>query len=412
MRMNNELGARLYDLTLIIPTYNRSAHLRRLLRYYQQANMLTEFLILDSSHEAAQDENKAFVASCGDRFRHVSFSATLSVASKLFEGLGLVQTPYCAVCADDDVIFPGGLKKALDFISTHSDYVCCDGIYLNFSPTAGDIHFQVEYGSRGIDAQHPGARIFRLFQRYESMFYAVFRTHDLRDVFSFVKNIPTLHFQELFQAAGALLKGKSHRMSEFYAGRQSCDPAEPLRDKWQTFYWFADDSADFLSHYQTYREDLLRFYQQFSAEPKMDPRDFFRAMDMAHAIFFSANCPPKYFHSRLQSHWPDDSMVTGLDSNDAMESLKSSLRSRIDKAFKLGAWFLRKRGFLNDYNPPLAVEKLRSEVVVRSLNQKGWGCRVPQNLLWVASKTEFRSAFNELCQYLGSASEQSKDGKS
>lgn len=387
--------------TLVVPTYNRPDHLKRLLTYYQQVGLQTRFLVLDSSNEDTVTANAALVVSCGERFRHVVYPSSLPVASKLFQGLSLVETPYCAFCADDDLIFPDALAHALDFLVSHADYVCTDGIYLNFYPSKGEINFQVEYGSRGIEAEHPGARIFQLFQSYESMFYAVFRTPDLRDVFSAVKDIPSLHYQELFQAAGALLKGKSHRLPEFYAARQHCEAAEPTRDKWQTFYWFADDNVEFLSHYLAYRDELWRFYEKFGAEPRMAKKDFNNAMDMAHVTFFSKNCPPKYFYSRLQQFWPADAFKDVKDSDSVYSDLRHEGRLTWERRLHdLMTWIERT---VTDYVPHIAQRSLDREVALLAKEGLGWGCKLPPDLWWMASVPKFRTAFVELCKYLGNA---------
>lgn len=389
------------DLTLVIPTFNRPAHLKRLLTYYQQAGLQTRFLVLDSSNEDTVAANAALVASCGERFRHVVFPSSLPVATKLFQGLALVETPYCAFCADDDLVFPDALTHALDFLASHTDYVCTDGIYLNFFPSKGEINFQVEYGSRGIEADHPGARVFRLFQSYESMFYAVFRASDLRDVFSFVKDIPSLHYQELFQAAGALLKGKSHRLPEFYAARQHCEAAEPARDKWQTFYWFADNNVEFISHYLAYRDDLWRFYERFGAEPRMDRQAFNTAMDMAHVTFFSKNCPPEYFYSRLQQYWPTDAFKAVKDNDSVYGDLRRDGRLTWGKwLYDLMEWIERA---VADYAPHIAQRSLDKETRLLAKDGLGWSCKLSPDLWWMASVPKFRAAYIEICKYLGNS---------
>jgi len=389
----------LHDLTLVIPTFNRPAHLKRLLTYYQQAELQTKFLVLDSSDEETVAGNADLVVSCGAQYSHVVFPSSLPVASKLFQGLALVETPYCAFCADDDLVFPDALVHALEFLASHDEYVCTDGIYLNFFPSQGEINFQVEYGSRGIEAEHPAARIFRLFQSYESMFYAVFRTPDLREVFSFVKDIPSLHYQELFQAAGALLKGKSHRLPEFYAARQHCDPAEPTRDNWQTFYWFADDNVEFLEHYQGYRDQLWCLYENSSAEPRMERQVFNNAMDMAHVTFFSKNCPPAYFHSRLQEHWPQDEFRDIEDDDNVCNDLRSEGRTTWEKRLHdLLEWFGKTA---EEYAPHIAQRSLEREVRLLTKKGTGWNCKLPPELWWMASVPKFHKAFEELCKYLG-----------
>jgi glycosyltransferase domain-containing protein len=390
--------ARLDALTITIPTYNRRHHLKRLLSYYQQLKQPARFLVLDSSDSVTAAANAELTSSCGEQFRHVAFPSSLPVPTKLFQGLALVETPYCALCADDDLVFPDGLAHALDFLQNHADYVCADGIYLNFFPSNGEIKFQVEYGGHGIEAAHPGARVFRLFQRYESMFYAVFRTNDIRDIFSHVRVIPSLHYQELFQAAGALLKGKSHRLPEFYAARQHCDPAEPTRNNWQTFYWFADNSAEFMTHYRAYRDELWRFYEKFGAEPRMESKAFGDAMDMAHAMFFSAGCPPKYFHARMQQQWPTDSYVDIKDMDKVLDDLKSESRRY------LGRWLGRVASVLDNqvsnYVLPFALRRLNQ--AARALSPENpWRCDLPDDIAWLASSPGFRKAFLELCRYLG-----------
>ena len=390
-------------LTVTIPTFNRPQHLKRLLTYYKKVDLQTRFLILDSSEAATAAENAALVAFLGPRFRHVVFPSSLPVAAKLFEGLGLVETPYCAFCADDDLIFPTALGHALTFLASNPDYACCDGIYLNFFPSKGEINFQVEYGSRGIEAEHPGARVFRLFQRYESMFYAVFRTPDLRDLFSFVKDIPTLHYQELFQAAGAVLKGKTHRLPEFYAARQHCDAAEPTRDKWQTFYWFADDNLEFIEHYQAYRDDLWRFYEKFSAEPRMERHGFNTAMDMAHVTFFSINCPPAYFHSRLQQHWPTDAFKDMKEQDSVYDDLRPDRQLTWETT--LLALLTRLERAVGRGTSSLAQRSLDKEARLLAPDGLGWSCKLNPDLWWMASVPRFREAFLELCRYLGETGE-------
>ena len=240
------------SITLVIPTYNRPLFLQRLLSYYQKRATTISFLVLDSSKPEIVEENARVIATLGTNYRHVIFPPSVQVASKLSQGLDLVETQYCAFCADDDIVFLETLERAREFLASNPGYVCADGIYLNFNQLGNDVHLSSEYASRGIDAEHPGARIFRLFQKYESLFYGVFRTPDLKEIFSSVRKIPSLHFQELFQATAALIKGKTHRLAEFFACRQHCEPAEPGRENWQTFYWFASNPDEFIRHYRSY----------------------------------------------------------------------------------------------------------------------------------------------------------------
>src|SRR5262249_20165653 len=143
----------------------------------------------------------------------------------------------------------------------HRDYVSAHGLYLNFRVAGSQVHLTSEYSGPGNEAENPARRIFALCQRYESLFYAAFRTPELQAIVGAATALPTLHFQELFQSVAALVKGKVRRFRSFYGARQSCDPAEPGRDRWQTYYWFADDPAEMVAHYRAYRREVLSFYR-------------------------------------------------------------------------------------------------------------------------------------------------------
>lgn len=386
----------LVDLTLVVPTYNRHDHLVRLLNYYVRQKVGFSVLVLDSSEQSIAERNVAFVQRCGDRFRYERFSSSVPVAEKLMQGIARVQTGYCALCADDDLVFVDGLRQAQEYLHAHAECVCVDGIYLNFLRLGSDLHVRIEYASEGIEPSHPCARVFRLFQRYESLFYGVFRTRDLSHMFSGISRIPTLHYQELFQATTALLIGKSHRLDKMYAGRQHCDPAEPTRDKWQTYYWFAENRVEFLDHYCAYRAELADFYQSYGEAPRLTSEQFEKAMDLAHATFFGTNCPPEYFFNVLQPLWPNDSFkkITETD-DDLCSQLKPMERRR---------WESRIKHLTNRLNNK--IQTWYSKAALATLNAESraregtpWNCVLPDELKWLADVGEFRGAYKALCHY-------------
>src|SRR5947209_4179598 len=253
--------------TLIIPTYNRADLLLRLVRYYAERAQPLHLLVLDSSRPEIAQQNSEALAPYASCVQHVIYPTTTPMAEKLALGLSLVETATASFCADDDIVFPDGLRQARAFLLEHPDYVCAHGLYLNFREDGFQIHVTREYGGESNEAAHPGARIFRLCQSYESLLYGVFRTQDLRDILVETAKIPSLHYQELFQSVAALIRGKVKRFASFYAGRRTGPVAEPTRDKWQTYYWFADNPAEVLQHYAAYRDQVADFYAAHSDEP-------------------------------------------------------------------------------------------------------------------------------------------------
>jgi glycosyltransferase domain-containing protein len=396
--------------TLIVPTYNRPEHLKRLIHYYRARCPSMNFLVLDSSKPEIARDNAETVSLLGMSARHVVYPGTTPMAAKLAHGLELVETQYASFCADDDLVFPAGLKQAAEFLNNHPDYVSAHGLYLNFQRIGNEIHFMSEYAGPGNEAGHPGARIFRLFQKYESLFYAVFRTKDLRDILSAVSALPTLHYQELFQSVAALVKGKVKRFQTLYAGRQSCDPAEPGRDKWQTYYWFADDPTELLRHYRAYCGELWKFYDTHGPAPRLDRAAFFKVLDLAHTVYFSAGCPPRYFYEKLQLLWPDDNYLEA-GRMDLMDGLgrprgmpKRQLCWQLDShvlqipptqkyPWSLAFWY----GWLALRAAPrlLLIDRQAAQTCATA-----WKCKLPLDLRWLASTPEFQRAYFEFCFYL------------
>lgn len=398
--------------TLVIPTYNRAALVQRLVRYYVRQRNAMEILVLDSSRPEIAAENAAALAALGDTVRHVAYPGTLPMAAKLAQGLQRVRTEFVSFCADDDVVFPGGIAEALAFLESHPDYACAHGLYLNFNVSERNVDLMREYAGPGNEAGHAGARVFRLFQQYESLFYAAYRTADLARVFDGVHRMPTLHYQELFQSVAVLILGKAKRFGRFYAARQSCEAAQPERDKWQTYYWFAENPAEVLQHYGEYRGALWAFYEANGAAPRLERPQFERAMDLAHAVYFATGCPPEYFYSMLQPMWPDDPYVRVgrlellkevekagvpnvaglLERNPAADMIDAlygprapggGLAARVRR--KLGAW-----------------RASRDLAAGMAADGSGWNWRLSTDLSAVAAAPDFGAACAELGRYLSS----------
>lgn len=385
----------LNDMTLVIPTFNRPDYLAQLLAYYRDMLAHSKVLVLDSSEPDVVSRNVQAVLDCGPRFRHVVFPASVPPAAKLAQGLELVDTAFCGFCADDDLVFVNGLRRALTFLRDNPEYVCVDGIYLNFRRVGRDVQLYIEYSRTGNASDYPGARIFGLFQKYESLFYGVYRTNDLCAIFAGVKNNPSLHFQELYQALTALMIGKSYRLPVFYAARQSCDPAEPTRDKWQTHYWFAENRIEMFEHYQAYREAVWMFYEGRGVEPRMSKDSFVHMMDLVHAMFFASGFSPTHIHSALKHHWPRDTYKAfDRDADDICNQLKSAWRRRLERGFQLAA----KLPSRFSLGMPFALSSLNR--MVKRTRRNNWNCVPVPSLRWLAGNKRFREAYIQLCTYL------------
>ncbi|MEM9209896.1 MAG: TIGR00180 family glycosyltransferase [Pseudomonadota bacterium] len=392
--------------TLVVPTYQRPALLKRLMSFLALNGQPMRVLVLDSSRDDNAAINRQTIEGLGGFARYRHFDSSIPMASKLAKGLADVETPTASFCADDDLVFPSAIFNALDMLDANPDHVSVHGLYFNFGEHGHDIQIMGEYAGYSIDASHPGARIFRLMQSYESVFYGVFRTAQIRQIFEGVAALPSLHYQELFQSTAAMILGKVARLPVFYAARRSGPAAEPDRDKWQTYYWFAEDPTEFMQHYRDYRDHLWSFYQTHSGSAALSRGEFDRICDMCHIMYFSKNCPPAYFHSVLQPFWPNDAfderegdlfadLGPGEDVPERSAGWLEALLSKMLQAVT------HARRFEPTENAKTDLESLNAEV--RALGGTSWNAKIVRDLSWLANNDDFRRRYLNLCEYLNAA---------
>jgi glycosyltransferase domain-containing protein len=360
-------------------------------RYYASRAPSHTLLVLDSSTPDILEANTRILGSYGDPVRYVPFSHTLRPFLKWVRGIELVDTPFASFCADDDLIFPDATDRALDFLEANPDYSTAHGLYLGFRQSGDDVHLTAEYAGPGDELSSAEARVFRLLQRYESLFYGVFRARDLLDVFNVMKGIESSVFQELFQSVATVICGKVKRLPVFYGARQVGPPAEPRREKWQTHYWFAENPEEVVQHYRRYCHDVWQFALRRSDGATLERERFFRALHLAHAVYFSAGCPPAQFFSALKEHWPGDDYedVGRMDMLDSLAPGREVLRSAA--YWKGFAW--RRVQQLS-----LVIGRLR----LAADGARRWKCHLPLHLHWLSHNAMFRQKWRQLCGYLES----------
>lgn len=385
------------NFTLIVPTFNRPHHLARLIRYISRHySSRINVIVLDSSAAETAEENRRQIQSASINCRHLVFDQDIPVLEKVLAGLNATGTEFCGFCADDDIVFPEALYQAIEFLSANPGYVSVDGSYLSFRPGDASVDVSVEYSSKGIGANHSGARIFELLQKYESLYYGVYRTTDFLAVLNAVRTISSYHFIELFQSVATVILGKTHRLPIFYAGRQQCEPAEQSREKWQTYYWFAENPSEFVEHYLEYRKELVAFYLRHGESPQMSAGEFARVLDLAHAVFFSANCPAEYLFQQCAKYWPADAYVPAGESSSILSALKGKRRLQLESLFR------RLSGLLGSGVGALAnpwhLASLNNEII--RLYGPARECRLSRRYSWLASTPEFRHAYKHICAYL------------
>jgi len=127
------------DLTLIIPTFNRSDYLNRALRYYDAAKFSGAILIGDSSDDMAEKKiNRSLVEQYPNlnikyQYFNLEGSNPQHAAIKMFFLSDEIKTSYVAFAGDDDFQIPNGLMQCVRFLDKNPDYVAAHGLRYNFT---------------------------------------------------------------------------------------------------------------------------------------------------------------------------------------------------------------------------------------------------------------------------------------
>ena len=247
------------QLSIVIPTYNRHHFLVSLLEYFFSNDFSNiNFIILDSSVKDIKNKNINYILTKNIQcLSYIEFDETITPIDKIHQGLKLVNTKYCVLCADDDVIFIDTLLKCLELMIEDENLICAHGIYLNFN---NDLNLSIEYHKQSILNDNLFNRIYKFLNNYESLFYAVYKTNDINLIFDYASKIKNNHFFELSQSLIPLMLGSSVRINKIYCARYIGENVDPSRTNWHPVLWYRKNIKEFIFCYFNYVDVLYEFY--------------------------------------------------------------------------------------------------------------------------------------------------------
>lgn len=222
MRENTLSGNQKY--TLVIPTYNRPVLLSDLLYVLGTYGLDNKIYIADSSRQEVQEENARLCREYGSRVTHFGFSESIEFVDKIAAVCAKVETPFIALCADDDILMPGVVEESVSFLEQHEDYVACHGDYYGcFYQDDGTPGLRLDMKVTPIADEKPTERLLTLLMRYQYLFYSVCRTGIYRHMIGELRSLSP-HFAELQSAISLVTAGKVHGLSKPHMVRNSSVP--------------------------------------------------------------------------------------------------------------------------------------------------------------------------------------------
>jgi glycosyltransferase domain-containing protein len=130
-------------LTIVVPTFNRPRHLRRLLLLLKELGNPYPVLILDGSSAENQAKNREVQQEFEKNVILKQYPQGLHLGLRLADGVRQVKTEYMVFCADDDFVLPASIAECLKFLGEHPTY----------SAAMGRVHamgYSHRYFTRGI----------------------------------------------------------------------------------------------------------------------------------------------------------------------------------------------------------------------------------------------------------------------
>jgi len=278
------------DFTLVIPTYNRPKQLRALLSYLSARALQSRVLVLDSSEAKPRVANRKIIEQTKLNLGYAEFASETHPFDKFREGVHKVTTQFCALCADDDLIVPDGVKRCLDALRSNPrasvaqgksfSFLCLDNSNMDLG--------NILYFSSTIADTTPLARLAKLFARYQAATYGNYPTAILQRIFDKLKPMRSILGRELLGTGLAAIEGEMIRLPCFSHGR-SMD-ASAHYEYWHPLEWFAKDAQGLFHEYQRYRQLMAQAVLERPDNALAAPA-VRRTLDLVHLRYMLKHAP-------------------------------------------------------------------------------------------------------------------------
>jgi glycosyltransferase domain-containing protein len=277
--------------TLLIPTFNRPVALRSLLGYLAARRFDYPVRVLDSSSGDALSQNRETVGRGGLDIVHEGYDPAIDVHKKIELGLASVESTYCSLCADDDVLFTDQLNGLLDVLDANPALAVAHGYYANFKPGEDFEIWHTDYSSPSILADDPLKRIVEQMKNYQAIFYGIHRTGTMKSIRPPLDRVKSLWAKELLTSSLALISGGARRVPAYYLARNS-NPSIAT-EGWHPHQFFATEPAELFREYADYRTVVL---EQLAADPQCRaiyrPDQMRRVFDLVHLRYLAPMLSP------------------------------------------------------------------------------------------------------------------------
>jgi glycosyltransferase domain-containing protein len=277
--------------TLLIPTFNRPAHLRSLLGYLAARRFPYPIRILDSSSSDALTQNREMVGREALDIVHEVHDPAISIHTKIGLAISSVESTYCSICADDDVLFTDELAGLLDILDADPSLVVAHGYYVNFKPGVDFDLWHTDYSAPSIVAGDALRRIVAQMSDYQAIYYGVHRTGTMKAIQPPLERVKSLWAKELLSSSLALVAGGTYRAPRYYMARNS-NPSIAT-EGWHPHQFLATEPAALLREYADYRAVILEhLVADARCRASYRPEQIEQVFDLVHLKYLAPMLSP------------------------------------------------------------------------------------------------------------------------
>lgn len=223
------------QLTIVIPTKNRSSFLARALGYYRDVDCEFPILLGDSSDQKHLDLTKKLVNNIGSKLKihHLIDPGTTQTTAAgwqtdtfLRDLITYVDTPYVALYADDDFAVVKNLRHGIKFLETHQEYSFVCGSAAWFALQSGTANGKIAGLARYIQHEYSGNtpkdRLNHLLRNYSVLEYGISRTVEKQIRWNKVFEAEVDNLTgELINCCLVVLQGKVKQLNQLFLIRQA-----------------------------------------------------------------------------------------------------------------------------------------------------------------------------------------------
>lgn len=222
-------------LSIIIPTKNRPKFLERLLSYYAKNTIGAHFLVGDASEGVNRRICEELCWEFGAQYYKCAGKKIGETIKMLSEH---VKTPYVTICPDDDILFPSGVAKIINFLDAHKEYHSTNGRVVQ-AIMAHEYGKIVDLGEYAMGGVYSDTAKERLWEWKCVTLFSIFRTETWKKIWKYSDIFPGGLYDQAFHdeimpiCIGAVL-GKTAHIDDVYLLRQE-HPRRYVGDEWNVW---------------------------------------------------------------------------------------------------------------------------------------------------------------------------------